>query len=79
MQGSNFETYVPTNSETWKKFFVQVSDGTIAYQLFYTVDEHNQKGAGKITESVNVISPSESSVEKAKSLSSEKQSAKAIK
>ncbi len=74
--------YVPTNAETWKKFLAQVSYGSIAYQPFYTVDEHNQKEAGKITESVKVISPSEASAEKAKSLSSassEKQSANAVK
>ncbi len=82
MQGSNFEAYVPTNSEIWKKFFKEVSEGAVAYQPFFTVDENNQKGAGKRIKSIKVISPSEASAEKAKSLSSpmsEKQSAKAVK
>ncbi len=82
MQQSRFEAYVPTNSEMWKKFFAQVSDRSIEYQSFYTIDEHNQKGAGKRTESVKVISPSEAAAIKEKNLSSsssEKQSAKAVK
>ncbi len=82
MQRNSFEAYVPTNSETWKKFFAQVSDRSIVYQSFYTIDEHNQKRAGKSTESIKVISPSEAAAEKAKSLSSsssEKQSTKAVK
>ncbi len=46
MQGSNFEAYVTTNSEIWKKFFKEVSDGAVAYQPFFTVDDHNQKRVG---------------------------------
>ncbi len=44
MQIRNFEAYIPTNSETWIKLFALVLDGTIAYQTFYTMDDHNQKG-----------------------------------
>ncbi len=52
------------------------------YQPFVTVDDNNQKEAGKRTGSVWVISPNDASAEKAKSLNSptsEKESSKAVK
>ncbi len=47
MQGSNFEPYIPTNTETWKQIFAEVSEGGVPYQAFYTMYSHNQKGTGE--------------------------------
>ncbi len=70
MQGSNFEAYIPTNTEIWKTFFAEVSEGNVTFQAFYTVDRHNQKGAGERAQSVKIISQSEESAEKTYRLSS---------
>ncbi len=46
MNNSNFEAYAPTNTDTLKKFFSQVSEGKLSYKPCYIVEDERQKGAG---------------------------------
>ena len=72
MSSKYFETYIPTDVDTFKEYFTLMSQGKIEYGEFSELkQQNNQKGAGDISKKVElkIITPTQAIAEQAESLS----------